>query len=167
MTLFKLLSTFMVSKLPSICPKTEFPLKKWLKFSFLYFFLLFVSFYGFAAEWKIKTDLKNGPCQLPFQQYISPLNPINPNNLTVIQERLKTKQDIGGAVTLSIEQPFSPETAEKLHKLLLSGTIPYLSGSHTFSNHLKHILLVRGSKYISLDEVIEIEQGFERRKFNR
>ena len=120
-----------------------------------------MSFYGFASE--------NPLCEAEFQKNTS--SPLNPSSLAAIRNRLEVRQNIGGATTLNMKQPFSAKTAEKLHKFLLLQSTPYLREiyivpvylsdelfeKYTASAYFKDTLLQ--SRYFSPDEVNEITQG--------
>lgn len=82
---------------------------------FFYCFFIFLPFYSFATEITSQTDPL---CRSLFQEDISPPL-INTNDLAAIRDRLSTKQGIGGAATVNIEQPFSPEISKKLREFTL------------------------------------------------
>ena len=145
---------------------------------YLYFSFLFLSPHSVAVDSVLKNDL----CRPSFQKYIAPLTPVNLDNVAVVRDRLKTRQGIGGSVTVNIEPPFSRKAAEKLHWFLLfvtqiyshdqssqpidpwmpppSPTAPYLPGIEPLPDHFKDRMIQSG--YFSLDEIDEIEKGLKR-----
>ena len=159
MKLFKLLSGFRREVHATIdISETRIAFKKTFKVFCFNFFLL--SFLGFAAEQETKPTPENALCQSSFQQHIPPLDP---NNLTVIRERLKTKRDIGGTVTVSIDPLSQPETVEKLRSLLRlrrKQDFFQLLGKGPFSEFFTYTLLE--SEVFSLEEISEMEQELSR-----
>ena len=134
------------------------PSKKIFKFSFLYFSSVILSFHSFASTMKTEAASENTPCLQPFQQYIPPLNPVNPNNLTIIRNRLETKHGIEGSVTLNMEQPFNPAMAERLRKFLII-KMRTLYDAH-FPYPFEYTLSESG--FFPPEEIIEMRHGLNR-----
>ena len=132
--------------------RKRFPSEEIFRLGFLWFFLILLSYHGFASEPEAEVVPENIACRQFFRQYIPSLNPKNPNHLKVIRDKLETKQNIGGSVTLNMEQPLNPALAEKLRKFLIikMRTIRDLN----FPYSLEHTL--RQSGFFPPEEIIEI-----------
>ncbi|MCY4513077.1 MAG: hypothetical protein OXB86_05260, partial [Bdellovibrionales bacterium] len=119
---------------------------------FFFCFFVFLPFYSFTTETTSQTDL----CRPLFQEELL-LPSINTNDLAAIRDRLSTNQGIGGAATVGIEQPFSPEISKKLREftLLQRGSVTIIFGRNSDPSWLQ-------SGTFSPEEVNTIKQELDR-----